>query len=78
MKTITITDDAYKRVKKMKEGDESFSELFLRISSKKPPASVFLGILKKGSIEDDRKRLKKFREDFNKDAEARRHAMGSR
>jgi len=33
VKTLTITEQAYNRIKSMKEGDESFSELFLRITS---------------------------------------------
>lgn len=33
VKTLTITEQAYNKIKLMKEGDESFSELFLRIAS---------------------------------------------
>ena len=33
-KTITVTDEAYNAIKRLKRNDESFSELFNRISPK--------------------------------------------
>lgn len=33
VKTLTITEDAYNKIKAMKEGGESFSDLFLRIAA---------------------------------------------
>ncbi|MBI5391094.1 antitoxin VapB family protein [Candidatus Woesearchaeota archaeon] len=44
VKTITVTEDAYAAMKKIKEEHESFSDLFLRVS-KRRPLSDFFGIL---------------------------------
>lgn len=35
VKTITITENAYDAIKRLKSSDESFSDLFLRIGKKK-------------------------------------------
>jgi len=42
VKTITVTEDAYEIIKRFKEGEESFSDLFLRISKKPITAKDFI------------------------------------
>ena len=44
VKTITITEDAYRRLRSRKVGDESFSDVILRLT-KQRPLSDFVGIL---------------------------------
>ena len=44
VKTITITESAYRRLKSRKLGDESFSDVILRLT-KRRPLSDFVGIL---------------------------------
>jgi predicted CopG family antitoxin len=52
IKSLTITENAYDALKKMKHGDESFSEVILRIASEKKGASAkFFGALKMPSSE---------------------------
>lgn len=46
VKTITVTEDAYKALKSLKTSDESFSEAILRIAKRKP-LSYFYGALSK-------------------------------
>lgn len=59
VKTITVTEDAYEAIKRLKQGDESFSDLFLRISSKSITINDLAGILKHtpGEAEEFRKRV---------------------
>ncbi len=61
VKTITITEDAYNAISRIKEKNESFSELFLRIAKRKPLSSFF-GVLSKEVADDLRKQIKMSRE----------------
>jgi len=60
-KTLTITEEAYERLRARKSGDESFSELIIRITHRRPLAD-FAGILEgesgsalKKAVEDSRR-----------------------
>jgi predicted CopG family antitoxin len=46
VKTITVTEDAYEAMKRLKREYESFSDLFLRISGKPITIKDIAGILK--------------------------------
>jgi predicted CopG family antitoxin len=46
VKTITVTKTAYDALKAMKSANESFSEMILRISKRKP-LSAFFGVISK-------------------------------
>ena len=73
VKTITITEDAYVKIKKIKRDGESFSELFARLAEgKKGDISDFFGALKltEDKIVVERKRWKNAREKLDKDLEA--------
>ena len=66
IKTITITENAYSQIKKLKVGDESFSELFTRIATEKSNnINKYFGILKEEgtNMEKIRTRYGKIRED---------------
>jgi len=52
VKSLTITEDAYKLLKSWKHGDESFSELILRLGhSRAEHLKKFCGILKRSEKE---------------------------
>lgn len=59
IKTITVTEDAYESLKRLKKEDESFSELFKRLSSKVLTGKDILGALKQTpkEAEEFRKRV---------------------
>ena len=78
VKTITVREEAYEVMKRMKHGDESFSELFMRISNEKENAvNRFFGSIKIISEEAEirRERYKKIREDMSKDFEKRQNKL---
>jgi len=72
VKTITITEDAYEALKRMKRDDESFSELFLRLSGRTLLVKDIIGILKNDAGADAwRERVIASRERLNTDLERR-------
>ncbi len=69
IKTITITEDAYNKIKSLKHNDESFSDLFRRLAENRSSAGKeFFGIFKASSEEmvKKRKHFKKIREEMSK------------
>lgn len=76
VKTITITENAYEKIKRLKREGESFSELFLRLSAeKRSTAHSIYGILKGVDTEKLLKASRDFRERAEKDMEKRRHVF---
>ena len=69
VKTITVTEDAYESLKRLKHEDESFSEVIKRLAGKKMLVKDLLGILKKSPEEHEEfiKRVKRIREEMSKD-----------
>lgn len=67
VKTITIKEDAYEKLKGMKMGDESFSDVINRIGSTKKDIKSLFGIMKDIDIKSVKKRIKEFREEATKD-----------
>jgi len=61
VKTITITESAYRRLKSRKLGDESFSDVILRLT-KRRPLSDFVGILSPESADAIRRAIDSDRE----------------
>jgi predicted CopG family antitoxin len=59
VKTITITEQAYNSLKWIKKENESFSELFLRISKKPITTKQITGILNR-TPEESEKNIKEF------------------
>ncbi len=71
VKTLTITEEAYRRLKALKNNNsQSFSQVIIEITNKSHTNVLdqFFGILKnKGeSAEILQKKLKKYRKDFDK------------
>ena len=81
VKTITITEEAYERVKAQKMPDESFSELFTRRFPRQLKLRDIMGALSSGNTELDTKeaqewrdRIKKMKDD-DKKLEEKRHVF---
>ena len=70
VKTITITEQAYERLKALKQPSESFSEMFFRITNRRP-LSDFYGVLGKESGERLEKTMLEMRKK-RKEAHAKR------
>ncbi|MEK6855004.1 MAG: antitoxin VapB family protein [Nanoarchaeota archaeon] len=64
-KTISITEEAYKRLANLRKSNESFSEIISRITGR-VKLSDFHGILSKESADELEKNIKKLREEHNK------------
>jgi predicted CopG family antitoxin len=67
-KTLTITEEAYNKIKMLKEKSESFTELFLRLSDEKiNVAERFLGSVRCTPAEASawRKRVRENRKKLN-------------
>ena len=80
-KTITITEDAYNKIKHLKHENESFSKLFTRLTREKHGnIDRFFGVLKAkpGEIEKRRKRIRDIRIELSKDFEERTKKLGKR
>lgn len=76
VKTITVTDEAYGILKKMKGENDSFSKVIIKVArERKTDLSRFLGILSKRDADDARKRVKNIREKLSKDIESRTNVL---
>lgn len=75
VKTITITEEAYDKLKRMKLEDESFSNLIKRIDTQKTSINSIIGIMKNIDTEAIKKKIKEFREEFTKDVEKRKNVL---
>lgn len=74
IKSLTITEEAYDSLKRLKYSDESFSEVIIRVAKeKKPNLEKYFGILKQSETKAEGwiKRIKKSREEFNASATKR-------
>ena len=78
VKTITVTDDAYEALKKMKTEGESFSEVIRRVAKPTFNLKDYLGILPKDDVYRARKALRERKASFSKDAEEHRKRVHSR
>lgn len=68
-KTITIKNEAYERLKRLKK-DRSFSEVILDITKDKEVDLMdSFGTISEEEAEEAEERIEKFREDFDEDAD---------
>ncbi len=70
VKSLTVTEDAYKALKNMKHGNESFSEVILRIAKDKTKLlDTYFGILRKNEYEakEWKETIKKRRKEMDND-----------
>ncbi|MBS3137053.1 antitoxin VapB family protein [Candidatus Woesearchaeota archaeon] len=68
IKSLTITEEAYNALKSVKYGDESFSDVVLRLSKEKIGAAArFAGALKMSESETKqwKEKVRKRREEMN-------------
>lgn len=56
IKTITVTEQAYDVIKRLKNAEESFSELFMRIGSRQLTVKDIAGVLKQTPEESEKLR----------------------
>ncbi len=80
VKTITVTENAYQRLKSQKQGNESFSEVILRAFPKMATADDFFGICR-GTEEEAAKfqrRIKTIRKETSKNIEERVKRVSAR
>lgn len=75
VKTITITGEAYRKLKKLKIGKESFSYVINRINSPKRDIKSIVGIMKDFNIEEVKKKIRLFRGEFTKDMGKRKDVL---
>lgn len=76
IKTITITEDAYERIRRLKREGESFSKLFLRLSSeKRSTGRSIYGLLKGEDTERLLKTSREIRKRADKEMEMRRRVF---
>ena len=71
-KTITITEDAYERLRAMKREDESFTELVLRLTGEEEDVMKGFGAWKDTGL---RRAVDDAREELNEDFESRQDAL---
>ncbi|MBI2671826.1 antitoxin VapB family protein [Candidatus Woesearchaeota archaeon] len=69
-KCITITSEAYERLKSLKEQKESFSDVVIKIT-KKSSFSDLVGLLSHEEAEELRNNIKELRKKLNKELEKR-------
>ena len=74
-KTITVTEEAYNSLKRLKSRDESFSQALLRLGKGKGVAAKYFGILKKDDAKDLQKRLKAIRKEISEDFDKRKDVL---
>lgn len=68
IKSVTVTEEAYNALKRMKKSHESFSKAILRISQKREgSASKYAGVLKDYDLKKLKCSIKKRREDIEKE-----------
>lgn len=76
VKTITITENAYEKIKRLKRENESFSELFLRLSGeKRSTGRSIYGLLKGEDTERLLKKSREIRKRADKEMEMRRRVF---
>jgi len=74
VKTITITERAYKTLKTSKSEKESFSEAIIRLAEGRTDLNKFFGMIKdEESLKEAREKIRKIREKSSRDLEERRH-----
>ena len=78
VKTITITDEAYEKLKRLKDKDDSFSRVIIKVAekeSKRTDLRRFLGILSEKEADDAREKIRRIRERLSKDIERRANVL---
>ena len=79
VKTITVTEEAYNTLRKLKEDEESFSRVIIRLSERKRvDLKRYAGILSEKRAEELKKLAKNVRERASKDTEERIKNVHSR
>ncbi len=76
VRKITITEEAYERLRRLKGKDDSFSKVIVRVSEGKTDLRRFLGILSgEKELVEARKRIREIRKRVSRDIEKRRKSV---
>ncbi len=81
IKSLTITEEAYNRLKAMKMGNESFSKAIIRISNTKVGAAAkFFGMWKDdpGAVDELKRRIKERRAVIDREFSERQKKIRAR
>jgi len=73
-KHISITEEAYARLARLREKNESFSEIINRVTGKQS-LMEFAGVLSKESADELERHIKEFRARFQRDSRKRLRAI---
>lgn len=71
-KTITVTEEAYERLRAMKRGDESFTDVLLRVTGGEEDVMKGFGSWKESDL---REAVEDAREEFDEDFENRQASL---
>ncbi len=71
VKTITVTEDAYRRISSLKRPDESFSELFVRLTSNKASIWKYFGVLSSQEADEAQRTVREHRQRVTQSMEER-------
>lgn len=74
VKTITVTEGAYRKLARLKRGGESFSDVINRVLGG-PSAKTLIGILDAGRAEDVERAVRRMRRDLDVSTENRTRAL---
>jgi len=75
VKTITVTEDAYEALKRIKGEEESFSKVIIRVTKGKTNLDKFFGVLSESEAKRVKRNIKRFRKKLDKDYGERKHAL---
>ena len=73
VKTITITEHAYEMLKRLKNKDESFSDVITRVAKNRSELGKFFGLLPKEGATSARLNATRARKELGESIEARKH-----
>ena len=78
VKTITITDEAYKKLKMLKERDESFTNAIIRMAGRRADIAKYAGILTEKEADELKSRINAMRKESESRFEKTRKEMKGR
>ncbi|HEX9341298.1 MAG TPA: antitoxin VapB family protein [Thermoplasmata archaeon] len=74
VKTITVTEDAYRKLARLKRSGESFSDVINRVLGG-PSAKTLIGVLDAEGGDDVEREVRRMRRDFDASTRKRSNAL---
>lgn len=78
VKTITVTEEAYNALRRLKGGGESFSEVILKVTKNKIDFTKYAGVLSEHRAKELKEHVKRTRERISRDMTERVKYVHSR